>query len=560
MNRTLFATALLVVLALNAQAQTTDQNKPRVNVSGSITANTTWTASNVYVLNGFVYVENGATLTIQPGTVVKARAGTGANASALVITRGAKIDARGRGSAPIVFTAASDSVAVPDISRANGGLDGVDYRESRSLWGGVVLLGRASNNVGANVLVEGLPNVPQAYYGPGTGNLPVEDDNSGVMRYVSIKYSGSVIEANRELQSLTLAGVGSGTTIEYIESFNSGDDGFEFFGGTVNTRYLISAFADDDAFDYDEGFRGKHQFWFAIQAAGNGDKLGEFDSGNTTPGITATPLADPNIYNATFIGRGLPTPGGVSPNDGLIFKEYGGGGVFNSIITDVRGYAVQVNADTKPRFTMGGIRFTHNIIGTTGRGLSSDADVAAAFGASGPNSIRVVDPQLRSIVRTHDAGAKLDPRPAATSPALTGAVMVPNDPFYTQVSFVGAFGPTQNWAAGWTALATNGILTNEGAVGVSEQVLAARGVTLGALYPNPARGAATLAYSLDRAKRVTVTVYDLMGRAVATLADGLTAAGDHIATLDATDLAAGTYVVRLTADGAAATRTVVVAR
>ncbi len=454
MKRRLHTLALAAALPLaaaplTATAQTTDQGKPRVQVTdASITAGqrVTWTAGNVYVLNGFVYVEDGAELTIEAGTVVKAREGTGTAATALVIARGAKLFANGSATNPIVFTSARDSVAVPDISTVNGGMDRVDYREDRSLWGGIVLLGKASNNIGANVLVEGLPNDPRAYYGPGVGNAPLENDNSGVLRYVSIKYSGSVIEANRELQSLTMASVGSGTTIEYIESFNSGDDGYEWFGGTVNTKYLISFGADDDSFDYDEGLRGKHQFWFAVQAPNNGDKLGEFDSGNTTPGITAAPLADPQIYNATFIGMG-PATGITTPltTDGVIYKEYGGGRVTNSIITDVRRDAVVVNADTKARFTAGGITLTNNILFGIGRNTSNDADVAAYINGAAQGN-RAVDPQLTSIARLHTSATKLDPRPANGSAAFTGVGVTPSDGFYTQANYIGAFG-TVNWAA-----------------------------------------------------------------------------------------------------------------
>lgn len=560
---TLAALALAPALAAAfapATAQTTDTGKPRVVVTdASIVAGqkVTWTAGTVYELRGFVYVEDGAELTIEPGTVVKAQTGTGSSASALVIARGAKLFASGTASNPIVFTSVRDSVAVPDISRINGGQDGVDYTEDRSLWGGIVLLGRASNNVGANVLVEGLPNDPRAYYGPGVGNTAVEDDNSGIVRYVSIKYSGSVIESNKELQSLTLASVGSGTTIEYVESFNSGDDGFEFFGGTVNTKHLIAFGADDDSFDYDEGFRGKHQFWFALQAPNNGDKLGEFDSGNTTPGLTATPLADPQIYNATLIGMGS-TAGITSPKvtDGLIFKEYGGGRVANSIVMDVRGYVSTLNADTKARFTAGGVVLTNNLFHAIGKSGSNDADFAAYLAASAQGN-RTADPQLTGVARTHTAATKLDPRPAVGGPAYTGFAVVPVDGFYTPVAYVGAFGAT-NWAANWTAMSTNGILSNAGSVNVERDAVV--GGAPVRVWPNPARGAATVAFSLDRAQHVRVTVYDLTGRAVATLLDGLEPAGERFAAIDGGALPSGTYLVRVASESGTATRTLVLTR
>ena len=272
---------LLIVLAsffvaAFATASTTDANKPRVIVKdGDIVAgqNVTWTKDKVYVLDGYVYAEDGAVLTIQGGTVVKAlqKPSTGELASALIISRGAKINAEGSAQEPVIFTSEKDSVALAD----NDPADGVDFKIDRGLWGGLILLGKGKLNIAAEFLVEGMPNDPRAFYG---GND--DGDNSGVLRYVSIRYTGIVVEANKELQGLTLGCVGSGTTIEYIESFNSADDGYEWFGGTVNTKYLVSAFNDDDAFDYDQGFRGKGQFWFAIQSADRGNRLGEYARGD----------------------------------------------------------------------------------------------------------------------------------------------------------------------------------------------------------------------------------------------------------------------------------------
>ena len=501
-------------------------------------------------------VEDGATLTIEPGTVVKAQQGTAASASALIVARGARLMAMGTPTEPIVFTSILDNVAVPDISTANGGQDGLDYRESssRSLWGGIVLLGRASTNVGPNVLVEGLPNDPRAYYGPGTGNSPVENDNSGTMRFVQIKYSGSVIEAAKELQSLTLAGVGSGTTIEYVESFMSGDDGFEFFGGTVNTRNLVVYGADDDAFDYDEGLRGHHQFWFALQTAANGDKLGEFDSGNATPSIKAAPLAAPHIYNATLVGRGRAASGAQAA---LIYKEYGGGAFRNSVITEVNNRAVTINTDTRERFDLGGIDFRDNVVYVTG--AMSDYAAAQTAWLAPASGNRVSDPMLTAIARQHTDVARLDPRPAPGSPALSGAGTVPTG--LVQTAYVGAFDGTTNWLAPWTALAYNGIASTASGLSVDREIdPVANGVAVGSRAPNPARTNARLAYTLDRAQAVRIAVYDVMGREAAVLVDGVQAPGAHAALLDASALPAGLYVVRVQTEGRTTSRRLVVTR
>ncbi|MEP0009501.1 MAG: T9SS C-terminal target domain-containing protein, partial [Balneola sp.] len=220
----------------------------QTTVTGQITTDTFWTADTEYVLDGAVFVTNGASLYIEAGTVIKAEDGQDVNATALVITRGSKIFAEGTASKPIVFTSIND----------NGTLDKDDTGE----WGGVVILGKASTNNASEKLIEGLDQIetdPALVGYGGTDDM----DNSGVMRYVSIRHTGINVgqDSGNEIQGLTLGAVGAGTTIEFIESFASADDGYEFFGGTVNTKYMISAFVEDDGFDWDQGFRGKGQFW-----------------------------------------------------------------------------------------------------------------------------------------------------------------------------------------------------------------------------------------------------------------------------------------------------------
>ena len=230
--------------------------------------NVVWTANNEYLLNGLVFVDAGATLTIQPGTVIKGKPGQGENASALVVARGGKIFASGTADAPIVFTAEADDAKDPnDLPN-----------DARGLWGGVIILGNATlNSEPGETPIEGIPvNEPRGLYGGSD-----DADNSGVFRFVSIRHGGTDIGAGNEINGLTMGGVGSGTVIEYVEVFNNQDDGFEWFGGTVNTKYLVSAFNGDDAFDYDEGFRGKGQFWFVIQDDETGNRAGEHDGGTT---------------------------------------------------------------------------------------------------------------------------------------------------------------------------------------------------------------------------------------------------------------------------------------
>jgi hypothetical protein len=258
-----------------------------VTVNANITANTTWSRANTYILDGRVFVTSGVTLTIEPGTVIKGRARAAQDASALVISRGGRINASGTAADPIVFTAEADNL--------NGNLGQGD----RGLWGGVVILGRARTNTASGTgNIEGIPTTePLGIYG-GTDDA----DNSGVFRYVSIRHAGSLLGPNNELNGLTMGAVGSGTTIEYVEVFANADDGFEWFGGTVNCKYLVSAFNDDDAFDWDEGFRGKLQFLFTIQDPSVGNHAFESDGG-TTP-EDGQPYAMPIIYNYTALGSG----------------------------------------------------------------------------------------------------------------------------------------------------------------------------------------------------------------------------------------------------------------
>lgn len=268
MKRSLLS-SILALLA--APAALLAQNT--VVVTANVTANTTWTRTNTYLLDTKIYVTNGATLTIEPGTVIKGRPKANpVDATALVIARGAKVNAQGTATNPIIFTAESDLL--------NGNLT----QSERGLWGGVVILGRARlNTASGQGNVEGIPTTePLGTYG-GTD----DDDNSGVFRYVQIRHSGAIVAANVELNGLTMGGVGRGTTIEYVDVYAGNDDGYEWFGGTVNSKYLISSYNDDDNFDWDEGFRGKGQFWFAVGASDKGNQAMELDGG-TSP-KTASP-------------------------------------------------------------------------------------------------------------------------------------------------------------------------------------------------------------------------------------------------------------------------------
>ena len=227
------------------------QEATSVTIQGSISEDTTWKADNIYVLDQEVRVTNGATLTIEPGTLIKARPGEFPNASMLLITKGSKINAVGTPEKPIVFTSSDDNIT--HVEESNQSLLN---ENNKGLWGGIIILGEApisTENDDESTFYVGLdPNDQSNYYG---GNNV--EDNSGVMKYVSIRYGGTYMGTGSESNGLTLCGVGNKTQIDQIEVYANQDDGIEFFGGTVNASNLLVYSSGDDGIDLDEGYSGK---------------------------------------------------------------------------------------------------------------------------------------------------------------------------------------------------------------------------------------------------------------------------------------------------------------
>lgn len=235
-------------------------------VTGHITENTTWTADKIWELAGKIVVEDGVTLTIEPGTIIKGREGTGTLASALIVAKGGKIMAEGTASQPIVFTSVLDNIKVGESSGSN-----LDTDDS-GLWGGVILLGKApvSSNTGDDIAqIEGIPTSEN--YGSYGGND--SQDNSGVLKYVSIRHCGALIGAGNEINGLTLGGVGSGTTIENIEILGTIDDGIELFGGTVDVENVLVYHQGDDGIDIDQNYAGRVANFTVVSGANSGSGL-----------------------------------------------------------------------------------------------------------------------------------------------------------------------------------------------------------------------------------------------------------------------------------------------
>lgn len=269
----LFSMVLIsALLFTSCEKETTDpiiDADPTARITANITENTTWKSGNVYILGGRITVMNGVTLTIEPGVIIKGEAGTGANATALLVARGAKIMAEGTAAKPIIFTSVADEIMPEDITAGNFGSPNLDP-DINGLWGGLMVLGKApisaSNESGdvSEVQIEGIPTSDlNGLYG---GNVP--NDNSGVIKYVSIRHGGANIGSGNEINGLTLGGVGSGTVIENVEVVANQDDGIEWFGGSVNVKNAVVWNAGDDAIDTDQSWSGTLDN-FVVIAPGN---------------------------------------------------------------------------------------------------------------------------------------------------------------------------------------------------------------------------------------------------------------------------------------------------
>ncbi|MDG1730183.1 MAG: hypothetical protein P8K68_14580 [Algibacter sp.] len=273
----------------------TDGDYETVAVTGAITSNTTWTNDKVYELNQKVVVDGGATLTIEAGTIIKGKPGTGSLASALIVARGSKINAVGTATNPIIFTSTSDNIVPGETAGTN--LD----ESNRGLWGGLIILGNAPGSFKGDLLevqIEGIPaDDTFGLYG-GT----VADDDSGIIKYVSIRHGGALIGEGNEINGLTLGGVGNKTVIDHVEVVANVDDGVEFFGGTVNASNLLVWAAGDDAIDIDQAYSGTIDNAVVVLGEAS-DHAFEIDG----PEGTATDSFI--LQNATIIGNNVTANG-----------------------------------------------------------------------------------------------------------------------------------------------------------------------------------------------------------------------------------------------------------
>ena len=407
----------------------------RVILTGDLTTNRTLLAGEKYILQGTYRVKSGSTLSIPAGTVIM---GDKASTGALLIERGARIDANGTAQQPIVFTS----------GQAKGAKNAGD-------WGGIVILGNAPTNKPTTTHAEGLTNAP---YG-GTDAR----DNSGRLRYVRIEFAGVSITPNNEINGLTLAGVGSGTTIEYVQVSFSGDDAFEWFGGTVNARYLIAYRSRDDDFDTDFGYSGKVQFGVALRdpAIADQSQSNGIESDNDNVATASTPLTSAVFSNMSLFGPLGRNAANVNAlfGRGAHLRRNTAQSIYNSLITGfpAGGLVIDGGSNTMTNVNSGALKVQNVIVAGNsnnllGAGGAATTDVTTWFNTPANNNQALADFSTLNLNASNFNLTAPNFLPQTGSPLLTGAAFTDSkvgDTFFQKVTHIGAFGTT-NWAQGWT--------------------------------------------------------------------------------------------------------------
>ncbi len=401
-----------------------------VNVTADITTNTTWLAGRTYKLSGLIYVRNNATLTIQPGVVIKGLSSV--NGTALIVTKGSKLNAIGTAAAPIVFTSGK--------TVAQGRQPGD--------WGGIILLGRAGFNAnvpagsaaGTNGVnnIEGITANLNTEYGGGT--TAINDDNSGTLKYVRIEFGGYVFSPNNEINGLTMGAVGNGTTIDYVQVSYTNDDAFEWFGGSVNCKHLVSFRNLDDDFDTDNGYKGIVQFGLIVRDPSIADNPSvstseSFESDNNAAGTASASGYDSTsaiFTNITSVGpskRATLAPTAtlaVGHERALRLRRATQLKVFNSIFMDFKQSIVFIDAAAAvANANAGTLKFVNNImagaVGTFTGGINPTS--LNSFFSTNGNTTQASSDGLLTLPYNASTNTYLglDYRPGSSSIAATGA-------------------------------------------------------------------------------------------------------------------------------------------
>ena len=514
--------------------------------SSSITSNTLLSRSNSYYMKGFNYVQNGATLVIEAGTKIFGDFNT---KGTLIIQRGGKIYANGNANDPILFTSQK-----PAGQRAAGD------------WGGIIILGRSGINTAS-----GADSAEIEGFGPGLGPIyggqpRIDDDSSGVFRYVRIEFAGVNLTgvSGNEINGLTMGGVGSRTVIDYVQVSYSGDDSFEWFGGTVNCKHLIAYKGIDDDWDTDNGFRGKIQFGLSVRDSGLVDisTSNGFESDNNanTPNNFNSPRTRPIFSNMTVIGPYAQLGWSLS-------TLWGRGGhmrrntlmsAYNSIImawkvglrVDGSGVGNAATGDTiqiRNTILAGNVRLADS----TGTGSFSPQQWLQTTSYA-----NTIFNDNTSVLLTAPFNIYPDvPLPATNvnnwiplsgSPALSGASFSnPNLAGFENVSYRGAFG-TDNWTANWAQFNPK----NYAVIGINQiSTVVPEKFTLEQNYPNPFNPSTNLEFGISKSGFVSLKIYDVLGKEISTLVNTNLQTGTYKYTFDAKGLTSGIYFYTLSTDG-----------
>ncbi len=433
-----------------------DSTAENTVLEGKISSDRTLKAGYTYKIRGFVYVVDGAKLTVEPGTTIKGERGTNTRGT-LVITRGCQIIADGTADKPITFT--SDQAS-----------------PQRGDWGGIVILGNATTNSSFNNQagigsVEGGVNNAEGLglYG-GTSDV----DNSGILRYVRIEYAGYAYLPDNELNGLTLAGVGSGTTIDYVEIFKANDDAIECFGGKVNLRHTIFVSTLDDDFDTDNGWGGNVQWGIVIRDSAVADisKSESFESDNDANGSTLTPQTNGFYSNITIIGPRATASnvGNTLYLAGAQIRRNSSVSIYNSVIM---GYPTGLLIDaskgepTDKNIASGNLAIKNTVIAGCAKPVAYSANTSAPTGWTEQSAIDWFNTTAsgNAIYNTNDEVMLTAPfnytspdfTPATGSPLLSGASFTDSKlSAFTSVQYRGAVGaagtPDGEWWKGWSML------------------------------------------------------------------------------------------------------------
>ncbi len=479
----------------NWNPQNTNYGTPDITVSGDITTNTTWTASHTYLLSGFVYIKSGVTITIEPGTVIQ---GDKTSKGTLIIEKGAKINAIGTSSNPIIFT-------------SNVAAGSRDYGD----WGGIILCGKAQINVpGDSALIEGGPT---SYYGGAAS--PENTDNSGSLKYIRIEYPGVPLQPNQEINGLTMGGVGSGTSVDYVQVSYSGDDSYEWFGGTVSPKHLIAFRGQDDDFDTDYGYTGKLQFLVSLRDPNWADVSGSngFESDNDASGSTNTPQTKPTFSNVSVFGPKVTSSTSINSNykRALHIRRNSALNVYNSIFAGfptglyIDGTASQGNANS------GLLNIENSVI--AGMGAFFDVPTGGTWTAGDERAWFLFADRENDTIADNSSLMISDPfnLSAPNFKPLSGSQMLIGSIWYVS--------------------------------GISET--GSNVVSKVAIYPNPCKESVNISLTLTESSKVKIELYDISGRLISATKETSMNEGTQEIKINTQDINKGFYFVNISASG-----------